>query len=35
MPNLTIKDIARIRGWSVSMISRLINYVPDVRAETK
>ena len=35
MPNLTIKDIARISGCSVSTISRVINDRPDVRPETK
>ena len=35
MPNLTIKDIARISGCSVSTISRVINDRPDVRSETK
>ena len=35
MPNLTIKDIARISGCSVSTISRVINNRPDVRPETK
>ena len=34
MPNLTIKDIARISGCSVSTISRVINDRPDVRPET-
>ena len=31
MANLTIKDIARISGCSVSTISRVINDRPDVR----
>ena len=31
MPSLTIKDIARISGCSVSTISRVINDRPDVR----
>ena len=35
MPNLTIKDIARLSGCSVSTISRVINDRPDVRPETK
>ena len=35
MANLTIKDIARISGCSVSTISRVINDRPDVRPETK
>ena len=35
MPNLTIKDIARVSGCSVSTISRVINDRPDVRPETK
>ena len=35
MPNMTIKDIARISGCSVSTISRVINDRPDVRPETK
>ena len=35
MPNLTIKDIARISGCSVSTISRVLNDRPDVRPETK
>ena len=35
MPNLTIKDIARGSGCSVSTISRVINDRPDVRPETK
>ena len=35
MPSLTIKDIARISGCSVSTISRVINDRPDVRPETK
>ena len=32
---MTIKDIARISGCSVSTISRVINDRPDVRPETK
>ena len=35
MGNMTIKDIARISGCSVSTISRVINDRPDVRPETK
>lgn len=35
MPNMTIKDIARLSGCSVSTISRVINDRPDVRPETK
>ncbi len=35
MCNMTIKDIARISGCSVSTISRVINDRPDVRPETK
>ena len=35
MPNMTIKDSARISGCSVSTISRVINDRPDVRPETK
>ena len=35
MGNMTIKDIARISGCSVSTISRVINNRPDVRPETK
>ena len=35
MDNMTIKDIARISGCSVSTISRVINDRPDVRPETK
>ena len=33
--DMTIKDIARISGCSVSTISRVINDRPDVRPETK
>ena len=32
---MTIKDIARLSGCSVSTISRVINDRPDVRPETK
>ena len=32
MPNMTIKDIARLSGCSVSTISRVINDRPDVRS---
>ena len=32
---MTIKDIARISGCSVSTISRVINDRPDVHPETK
>lgn len=35
MPNMTIKDIARLSGCSVSTISRVINDRPDVRPEMK
>ena len=35
MGNMTIKDIARISGCSVSTSSRVINDRPDVRPETK
>ena len=35
MPNMTIKDIARLSGCSVSTISRVINDRLDVRPETK
>ena len=35
MSNMTIKDIARLSGCSVSTISRVINDRPDVRPETK
>ena len=35
MGSMTIKDIARISGCSVSTISRVINDRPDVRPETK
>lgn len=35
MPNMTIKDIARISGCSVSTISRVINDRPDVARRQK